>query len=446
MPTTDLSLITSSLITLLKDGMTVLLGSTPGVVAQSPDKVSTSAMNTLSFYLYHIREDPYYKNALPEGGGQGPINRVPLALNLFYVATSHHYADNVPDPATEQKLLSAALKTLHDFPNIDDTTTTPGAAPKTVLDVNLRGNGNHFDVILRPVGPEECISFWNGDDARLIRLSAFYEVRVVLLKPETPTELPGYVLTLGNYIAPKNALYIDHTENEVAFTVPGLEEQTITASPARVPLVDGENSLTIRGSGFSGGQIVLRSSTFTSAPDNQIIVDPALNPLWSVKVTPQTITALAQSTVIDASLGSVDLLPGLYSVSVRVSTTYKLPGGLTKELTTTSNEAPLTLTPFIVSDGGVGGAQPPVPVVLTTSGMTDLTDTALDGAISVVVAGQTYALATNAGDPGIREFKVNNAAQITIGAHFGSDDAGLYPIRLLVRGADAPPYWIEVPA
>ncbi len=445
MPTSDLSQITTSLITLLTDSMTVILGTTPAVVAQSPDKIGTAATNTLSLYLYHLREDPYYKNALPDGGGQGPIARVPLPLCLFYVVTSHHYSNGDPDPIEEQKLISAALKTLHDFPTIDDTTTTPGNNPKSVLTTDLLGDGNHFDVILRPVAPEESFSFWSGNDDRLVRLSAFYEVRVVFLDPEPPTKLPGYVLSLGNYIAPKNTLYIDRTENEVAFTVPGQDEQTVTANPARVPLTTNKNGLSIHGSGFSGGQIVLRSSTFSDAPGNQIIVDPALNLPWSVKVTSQTITALAQSEVIDAELGSVALLPGLYSVGVRVSTTYKLPGGLSKEFTTTSNEAAITLTPYIDSDGGVGDVVPPVMVTLNTSSMTNLNEPALDKAIAVVVDGQPYTYFDQVGNPGLREFKITGDNEITIGAHFGSNDTGLHPVRLLIRGADAPPYWIEVP-
>lgn len=445
MPTTDLSKITSSLITLLTDGVEDIIGGTATITAQSPDKVPSSATNTLSFYLYHVREDPHYKNAEPVGGGQGPIARVPLALSLFYVATAHHHADSLPDPLQEQKLLSAALKILHDFPLIDDATMTPGGMPQLVLDESLRGNGNHFDVILRPVSPEDSASFWNGDDERVVRLSAFYEVRVVFLEPELPTQLPGYVLSLGNYVRPQSALYIDRTEGEVRFTVPGSSEKILKASPARAAIdLPLHNSLTLHGTGFSGGRLVLRSPLFVGAPQNQITIDPALNGPWSIKVTAGKITALVQDSVVDAQLGPVDILPGIYGVSVRLTTTYKLPGGLEKVVTTISNEEAIAFTPRILSNDPVSGDMP--AVVALGTGLTDLTDPALDEAISVIVAGQVYALYTGGDPPGLREFKVTNTNEITIGAHFNSSNPGLYPVRLIIRGAESPPYWIEVPA
>lgn len=447
MPTSDLSKITASMLVLLKDGIENIIGGTANVVAQSPDKVPSSAANTLSYYLYHVREDPHYKNAEPAGGGQGPIARVPLALNLYYVATAHHYSDGLPNPLQEQTILSAALKTLHDFPLIDDSTMTPGDAPQQVLDISLRDDDNHFDVILRPLNPEESASFWNGDDDRLIRLSAFYEVRVVFLRPEEPTTLPGYVLTLGNWVRPQNALYIDRTESVVRFTPPGGSEQTLASIPARTALENApNNALFVHGSGFSGSTVVLRSPLFTGAPQNQLEIDPALNPDWAIKVTPTKISALVQSTVVDATLGIVDLLPGLYGVSVRLATTYNLPGGLTKELTTISNEEAVAFTPFLTGDLGVGPAPLPVQVTLMIGSPKDLNDSALDKAISVIVAGQVYALYTGGADPGLREFKVIDVDKIKIGAHFSDADVGIYPIRLIIRGAESPPYWIEVSA
>ncbi len=310
-------------------------------------------------------------------------------------------------------------------------------------------------MILRPISPEDSASFWNGDDERVIRLSAFYELRVVLLEPEAPTELPGYVLSLGNYVRPQNALYIDTTESVVRFTPPGSSEKVLTASPARPALEFtaysppdiANNTLILTGSGFTGGRLVLRSPLFVGAPQNQIVVDPALNASWKIKVTPTRITALIQPVVNDAQLGPLDVLPGLYGVSVRVATTYNLPGGLTKDITTISNEQAVAITPFIASNGAVGGGVPPVSVDLNTPlPGPDLTDPNIDdeAAISVIVAGQVYKYITG-GVPGLREFVVAGSNTITIGAHFNNTMSGIYPVRLIIRGADAPPYWIEVP-
>jgi len=71
-------------------------------------------------------------------------------------------------------------------------------------------------------------------------------------------------------------------------------------------------------------------------------------------------------------------------------------------------------------------------------------DSVLDREIEVFVAGQAYTRV--AGAPGLKEFKVDDNDKIILGAHFGEDDAGAYPLRLIIRGAEAPPFWIEVPA
>ena len=86
----------------------------------------------------------------------------------------------------------------------------------------------------------------------------------------------------------------------------------------------------------------------------------------------------------------------------------------------------------------------PASVTVTTASDTNLTDTVLDEEIEVFVAGQMYSRV--AGAPGLKQFKVDTSDTIILGAHFGEDDAGAYPLRLIIRGAESSPFWIEVPA
>lgn len=434
----DLSLVTDTLIHLLK----TRLGITT-VTEQSPDQVLKSVANTLSVYLYHAREDAHYKNAVTRHGSSNPMH-TPLGLSLFYVVTAHDYGeDEKPRPLDEQRLLGRALKTFHDYPIINDSTQIGGV---DILQGVLRGSDNALQIIYRPVGPEESATFWNGDDERLIRFSAFYEVRVVLMEPETPTHIPGYVLSVGNYVLPTGVMHLASSHSVVRFTPPGGAMVTLPASPARVAMDHSvpppspglpSNGLMLRGSGLGGGKIVLRSPRFDT-PNNQVVVEPALNPGWEIQVTSTQITARVIGNLYAPGI-TPNIAPGTYGVSVQVSSEVTLPGGLTKTVITRSNEIAVSFTAVVVShDEVIGPAGTPLDVHAGSE--TGLDNFAAD--IEVYVAGIPYTRKTTM-PPGLKEFYVDEL-KIVIGPHFGNTDPGSYPFRLIVRGAEAPPFWIEV--
>jgi hypothetical protein len=433
----DLSLVTDALINLLD----ARIGSAT-VVAQAPDQLPTTTTNTLSVYLYHAREDAHYKNSVARDGTSNPYH-TPLALSLFYVVTAHDYVDDKPAPIAEQRLMGYALKALHEYPVIDDSTQIGGV---DVFPLDLRGQDNVLQIIYRPVGPEESATFWNGDDQRLIRFSAFYEVRVVMMRPEPITHIPGYVLSVGNYVLPTGVMHLASSHSVVRFTPPNGDPIALPASPARVALEPStppspevpSNQLTLRGSRLGGGRLVLRSPLFETL-NNQIVVDPALNDAWNIHVTSTQITARIQGSVDIAGGGSEDILPGIYGVSVQVSSEVALPGGLSKTVTSRSNEIAIAVTPFVAGNGTVGGVGDALTVDIEPT--TNLLDPALAGQIEVYVGGVAYVQ-----EPGIepKKFTITGEHQITIRTHFGSGDTGSYPFRLIIRGAEAPPYWIEV--
>ena len=108
------------------------------------------------------------------------------------------------------------VKTFHDFPVITDRTRIDGTF---ILDPDLRGNDNTLQVILRPVSPEDAFAFWNSQDTRTTRLSAYYEVRVVLLEPEKPQTMPGIVLNLGTFLVHMGAPHLDRGQSLVRFKI-----------------------------------------------------------------------------------------------------------------------------------------------------------------------------------------------------------------------------------
>ena len=120
-----------------------------------------------------------------------------MSLILFYILTTHHEVDSVFDSVVQQRLMGYALKTFHDFSTITDRSEINGTP---LLNIDLHGRDNALEISLRPLTPEELISFWSAEDRMTTRLSAYYEVRYALLEPELPRRLPGIVLRLGNFI------------------------------------------------------------------------------------------------------------------------------------------------------------------------------------------------------------------------------------------------------
>jgi hypothetical protein len=140
----DLAQITQTLIFVLEtgipalDGWPVLAG--PSVSPLPPDRL-VNAGTDLGLYLYHVAEDAHYKNPPPQGGG--PANR-PLALNLYYQLTAQ-VGDARADAFRAQLLMGAAVRVLHDFPLIVDSTTLvdSGGAEHNILSQHLKQPGCH---------------------------------------------------------------------------------------------------------------------------------------------------------------------------------------------------------------------------------------------------------------------------------------------------------------
>lgn len=443
MPLDKLSDVTDTLINLIQYSIDEKLPNSVTVVDQSPEQIKETEKVTISVYLYHAQEDAHYKNADAPGG---TVANTPLALSLYYVVTAHRIVDDEPVPRAEQEYLGYALKILHDTPIVTKNTQVGVQYP---MPDPMREGGNKLQIIYRPVSPEDAMTFWNGDDERLIRFSAFYEVRVVFMRPEAQSHIPGYVLSVGNYVLPTGVMAITSSESVVRFTPPGGPMITLTASPARVALSSfappGEapnNQLTLRGTRLGGGQLVLRSPLFETT-NNKISVDADLNADWSIYVTPNRLVARINKILKRPGLPDQLILPGIYGASVEVISQYELPGGLTKTIVTRSNEVAIAVTPYITGHvGTIDDGPPPIVVDIDVDPQTELDAPDLTNEIAVVVGGKVYA-----DDPGLGpgEFIVSTPAQLKIGTHFNSSDPGIYPVRLIVRGAEAPPYWIEVP-
>jgi len=239
MPWSDLSHVTGALTRLLELNIENVLN--PGlnidVVGTPPDQVGNNVTNTLSLYLYHVREAAETQNLRGPGNDVPNIATAPMGLVLFYVLTAHHRSNNLFDAINEQRLMGFALKTFHDYPVITDATAViSGGAADQILFANERGRNNRLNIELRKLDPDNSFAIWTTGERQFARLAAYYQVSLVLLEPDRPKRMPGIVLSLGAFVTPSSGAVLTRSRSELSFALPaasGGGTQTTRAEPAR---------------------------------------------------------------------------------------------------------------------------------------------------------------------------------------------------------------------
>ena len=104
--------------------------------------------NVIGLYLYHLSEDPQYKNLPSPGNDDPPIRYTPMGLNLSYQLTAH--SDN--GILNEQYMMGLAVKALRDYPVIDDTTEIDtGTTVEKIMQSDIRGYNNRLRIVLQPI-------------------------------------------------------------------------------------------------------------------------------------------------------------------------------------------------------------------------------------------------------------------------------------------------------
>jgi hypothetical protein len=464
----DLYRVTSTLITLLTQNIKTRTDNV-SVTALPPEKVG-SAMHTLSLYLYHVAEDAYYKNALGLGSDIPNVAKTPMALNMFYILTVHHESGGDPEmePSIQQNLMGYALKTFHDFPVITDDTWI---GETQILDRELRGQDNVLQVILRPISPEDAITFWTTEEELATKLSAYYEVRVVMLEPEKPKTIPGVVLNIGSFLTQLGTPHLESSRSSVCFTLPqryGGGEQEIESTPARVTLnaspdaPAAHNTLRLLGTNLTAGRsqaLFLKNALWSrliaeaGEPDSDVFVDPDLNSAlgWQIAFRTNQVTVIMASTLQrTGSTLVLPVMPGVYTAFIRAVLDEKIINHELKQSTASSNVVTFAVVPRIEShepvdaDGNItinlGPEFNPFDAVIPHNSRDELID------IEVIVDGVVYTSVME--DPPLNpgEFTIHPTS-ITIKPHVDVQpaEATAYPFRLIVNGAESAPFWIEVP-
>lgn len=454
MATLNLAHVTLSLRSLLHKNVRRLLGGIgPNdlVVSLMPPERVEASVQTLNLHLYHIGEDPHYRNAVGAELSAPPISGQPMALRLYYILTAHLTVTDVFDAETQQQLMGLAMKTFHDYPVITDSLTimpSPSEGALQVIEPGLAGNDNRIEIALRPLEPEETVNFWSADDQKTPRLSAFYEVRTIFLRPEPPARTAGTVFDLGLYVRIAAAARLIGSRAVLPFTMPaatGMGAQSLDVTPARATLqpaaVPDKPRIRITGQNLTIGDA--RLVTLRQAEGPAQVLDPALNPDWALQIAPDAIGFVPQPAfLVDDGAGgtiNVPVRPGYLEVGLTIRN-FRFQGTERLQSDYDAGRVAVALGAHLT---GFSGPDAEGRFRLDVADAVDLTSPGHD--VGLAVGGRPYeAVAAFPPAPEDRATFRVFAHHVIFTPHLGPPFTGVHPVQLVVNGAESQPFWVEV--
>jgi hypothetical protein len=385
-----------------------------GTVTVFPEPPEKLSQNGLAFFLYHAQENAAFKNFPAPGADKPPVAYTPLALNLYYQMTAHYFRPQVMGALDEQLMMGIAMKALHDSPFL-------------ILPDGPDGSSNRIRISLQPIPYNEAAHYWTAG-TQPIKFAAYYEITVVLLQPKQTQTMAGRVLSYGNYVFPDGMPRITGTSNVVSFTLPKTTTvQDLTIEPAQVA---PGSKMTISGSSWGGDSLGLQfySDSWTGA----LPADAS----WSVtSVALNQLTVTIPQSVNVPLVGPVNVLAGTYRVQVVVTRSIVLSNGQTRTMTTLSNQFPFTVAPLVAPIAPVAAG--PVTVNGFFLGLAPPVPPVPQPAVDVFLGSQH--LATTGTAP-TYTMTGQNQMQITLPA--GAVSGDIFPLRVMINGAESAPAWI----
>lgn len=162
------------------------------VTIQPPDlarKGITKAQ--LNLFLYQTVVNGAWRNLdMPRQVRPGETGAPPLALNLHYLITAYGRGETDSD-GTGHRVLGGAMSVLHDH-----TVLGHGEIAASLANNDLAGQFERLRITPLPIGIEEMSKLWTVFQTQY-RVSAAYEVTVVLIDSRTPVKAALPVLTRG---------------------------------------------------------------------------------------------------------------------------------------------------------------------------------------------------------------------------------------------------------
>ncbi|WP_270731607.1 DUF4255 domain-containing protein [Shimia sp. Alg240-R146] len=409
-----------------------------------PEDVAADTVPTINLHLYHVSEDVHHRNAVGYDTVMPPISGQPMALRLFYILTPHQDANGLPNPQGKQEFLSAAMKTLHDFPVIDPglSVQVVGGGPNLpVMPANLAASGHRIEIAMRNLEPEDNINFWSTEDQKTPRLSAYYEVRAAFLPPEMPTTTNGTVFDVGLYVSSASVAKLSNSRAVLRFDMPaetGMGAQALDVVPARAVLWAAPNPAQERvyltGDNLTAGDL----QRLTLSQNGQThALDPALNPNWDAQFATNEISFIPQTVLTTSDGGVITAVPitaGRIELGLEI-VAYRFQGTTRLESTYEAGKVAIQLGARIIDH-----TAPAADVYrVNLEAATDLT--AAD--LLLALDGQYYIEDTvnlQPADPGTY---VRQTDHIFVRPHLPAPLTGAHAFQLFVNGAESQPFWIE---
>jgi hypothetical protein len=437
MPLLDLSLVTTTLLRLLKARVDPLWAELfppvppPPTITYSGASADKLKDVSLGMFLYSANEDPHFRNQPPIYRDKPPVRFTPMGLQLQYQLVSH--VDDAGDAAAailrSQRLFGLALKTLHDYGSLDRTTQIAGTP---VFPSVLQDTDNVFRISLRNIAANEATNFWTAG-SQFVRLAAYYEVSATMLEPDRPQVRVQRVLRYGIQIFVNGAPRLDTSRSTVIFRVPGeTVDRTAEVQPGEAAA--GED-LFFDGNDLTGdGTTLLIRKPGWDEPQ-EVGTD------WGVVAGPNSVLARVQNAA-----GSNTVVPGVYSASVRVVRYRTMPDGSTRAFAQESNQVPFTVAPVITNPAynAVAVAVGPQNIVTVDGGIFQHADV-LPENVRVFVGPEPVLLEpTLVLTPG--HFEIVNATRLRFRFPLAGVVSGAtLPLRVIVNGAENAPRWVLVP-
>lgn len=370
------------------------------VTTQPPDKArDNNSSNQINLFLYHTEINAAWRNRdLPTQVKPGETGLPPLALNLYYLITAYGQEN---EDVLSHILLGRTMSILHDHPLLG-ATELKDALPEN----DLHEQVERVRITFQPLSVDEMYKLWASFQTQY-RISAAYQVAVVLIESTLPVKTPLPVLRRGREDRGVAVL------SESTPPLPPFPVLTAVQFPSRQPSVQLGDILTLSGNNLTGDSVLLMFMNPRLA--EPILVTQLLeNNETQIKVklpSPED----PENPEPDAS---VQWPAGFWSVSAVVTLN---DGTENKELTT--NELPFSLAPKITSSL-------PLEVERNVNG---------DATITLTCSPQVrpeQRVNLLLGDKEIRR-EANDMLTDTLSFIFKKASPGKYPVRLRVDGVDS---------
>jgi hypothetical protein len=196
------------------------------VTTRPPDRARNNITgNQLNLFLYQTVHNAAWRNMdLPREVKPGETGSPPLPLNLYYLVTAY-CDDDETDGITSHWLLGRAMSVLHDHPLLGRQ-ELESAMPGSGLQEQIE----RLRITPQPLSLQELFNLWSTFQTQY-RVSAAYEVTVVLIESTQAARAPLPVLTRGpgdrgvtaqpDLIPPFSALEAAHPPSHQASVRPG---------------------------------------------------------------------------------------------------------------------------------------------------------------------------------------------------------------------------------